>query len=430
MEHEEGNAGDFQRSTRMPLDAVVRLHFEGTVAYQNGFAANVSATGMFVKHPSPPPVGTPLVFEFNRRPAAKARPGLGRGASGFATAISGRDSRPASGSVSRSSTRTAATTSPRRCSSSSSARSPRTAYLDPQRLAGPDRRRAVVDRGPRRRRSRRAAAADRPRERACAAGLRVWTRVEDEPLPFEPPAGGDVPPRPTGSRSPSSRRSTTPTRRPRRSCVKRCATSPTATLPRRGAATPERSGIPPAVWAIVGLAVLAGRRVVRLAALRPGREERRGAGSRARTSMEPEPPKPEPLSAEPGPGHARRNRRRRPERALARRRSCRPPAPARRGRSLPTSKGRRRGDGRRADRGAPCPAACRRAGSRRASDAPPASRGALRRRTPPLPRRRLARLEITASADGSRARDRRRWLPFRSAASATRRSVVRLRACW
>lgn len=58
-------SGEFQRSTRMPLDAVVRLHFEGTVAYQNGFAANVSATGMFVKHPAPPQVGTRLVFEFN-----------------------------------------------------------------------------------------------------------------------------------------------------------------------------------------------------------------------------------------------------------------------------------------------------------------------------------------------------------------------------
>ena len=46
-------SGPFKRSTRMPLDAVVRLHFEGTVAYQNGFAANVSATGMFVKHPAP-----------------------------------------------------------------------------------------------------------------------------------------------------------------------------------------------------------------------------------------------------------------------------------------------------------------------------------------------------------------------------------------
>ena len=33
---------EFERSTRMPLDAVVRLHFEGTVAYQNGFAANVT----------------------------------------------------------------------------------------------------------------------------------------------------------------------------------------------------------------------------------------------------------------------------------------------------------------------------------------------------------------------------------------------------
>ncbi len=55
---------EFHRSTRMPLDAVVRLHFEGTVAYQNGFAANVSALGMYVKHPDPPPVGTRLVFEF------------------------------------------------------------------------------------------------------------------------------------------------------------------------------------------------------------------------------------------------------------------------------------------------------------------------------------------------------------------------------
>ncbi len=55
---------EFQRSTRMPLEAVVRLHFEGTVAFQNGFAANVSATGMFVKHPDPPPLGTRLLFEF------------------------------------------------------------------------------------------------------------------------------------------------------------------------------------------------------------------------------------------------------------------------------------------------------------------------------------------------------------------------------
>jgi len=55
---------DFHRSTRMPLDAVVRLHFEGTVAYQNGFAANVSALGMFVKHPEPPAIDTRLVFEF------------------------------------------------------------------------------------------------------------------------------------------------------------------------------------------------------------------------------------------------------------------------------------------------------------------------------------------------------------------------------
>ncbi len=59
----ESEYSDFHRSTRMPLDAVVRLHFEGTVAYQNGFAANVSATGMYVKHPDPPPLGTRLVFE-------------------------------------------------------------------------------------------------------------------------------------------------------------------------------------------------------------------------------------------------------------------------------------------------------------------------------------------------------------------------------
>ncbi|MGE0640434.1 MAG: PilZ domain-containing protein [Thermoanaerobaculia bacterium] len=70
-------AGDFQRSTRMPLDAVVRLHFEGTVAYQNGFAANVSASGMFVKHPAPPPIGTPLVFEFNLGQQRKPVQGAG-----------------------------------------------------------------------------------------------------------------------------------------------------------------------------------------------------------------------------------------------------------------------------------------------------------------------------------------------------------------
>jgi len=62
--HDDDAPDSFKRSTRMPLDAVVRLHFEGTVAYQNGFAANVSASGMFVKHPDPPPTGTRLVFEF------------------------------------------------------------------------------------------------------------------------------------------------------------------------------------------------------------------------------------------------------------------------------------------------------------------------------------------------------------------------------
>lgn len=62
--HDGDSPDSFKRSTRMPLDAVVRLHFEGTVAYQNGFAANVSASGMFVKHPDPPPTGTRLVFEF------------------------------------------------------------------------------------------------------------------------------------------------------------------------------------------------------------------------------------------------------------------------------------------------------------------------------------------------------------------------------
>jgi uncharacterized protein (TIGR02266 family) len=73
---ESDASADFQRSTRMPLEAVVRLHFEGTVAYQNGFAANVSASGMFVKHPEPPPLGTRLVFEFaiglKRKPAQGA----------------------------------------------------------------------------------------------------------------------------------------------------------------------------------------------------------------------------------------------------------------------------------------------------------------------------------------------------------------------
>ena len=77
MESDDNVSGEFQRSTRMPLDAVVRLHFEGTVAYQNGFAANVSATGMFVKHPAPPPLGTPLVFEFNL--GAERKPVQGAG---------------------------------------------------------------------------------------------------------------------------------------------------------------------------------------------------------------------------------------------------------------------------------------------------------------------------------------------------------------
>ena len=77
MEYDDNVSGEFQRSTRMPLDAVVRLHFQGTVAYQNGFAANVSASGMFVKHPAPPPLGTQLVFEFNL--GAERKPVQGAG---------------------------------------------------------------------------------------------------------------------------------------------------------------------------------------------------------------------------------------------------------------------------------------------------------------------------------------------------------------
>ena len=77
MESDDNVSGEFQRSTRMPLEAVVRLHFQGTVAYQNGFAANVSATGMFVKHPAPPPLGTQLVFEFHIGAARKPVQGAG-----------------------------------------------------------------------------------------------------------------------------------------------------------------------------------------------------------------------------------------------------------------------------------------------------------------------------------------------------------------
>jgi len=54
----------FNRASRVPLEAVVRLHFENEVSYQNGFSANISATGMFVKHPEPHPIHTKLVFEF------------------------------------------------------------------------------------------------------------------------------------------------------------------------------------------------------------------------------------------------------------------------------------------------------------------------------------------------------------------------------
>ncbi|MFN7943364.1 MAG: PilZ domain-containing protein [Thermoanaerobaculia bacterium] len=78
MEPGSENAPLFKRSTRVPLEAVVRLHFEGTVAYQNGFAANVSATGMFVKYPDPPPVGTKLVFEFTIGQLRRPVQGVGR----------------------------------------------------------------------------------------------------------------------------------------------------------------------------------------------------------------------------------------------------------------------------------------------------------------------------------------------------------------
>ena len=64
MDPRSDPAARFSRATRVPLETVVRLHFEGQVAYQNGFAANVSATGMFVKHPEPHAEGTKLVFEF------------------------------------------------------------------------------------------------------------------------------------------------------------------------------------------------------------------------------------------------------------------------------------------------------------------------------------------------------------------------------
>ncbi len=63
MSTEETTQKSFSRATRVPLEAVVRLHFEGEVSYQNGFSANLSATGMFVKHPEPHPVGSRLVFE-------------------------------------------------------------------------------------------------------------------------------------------------------------------------------------------------------------------------------------------------------------------------------------------------------------------------------------------------------------------------------
>lgn len=63
MSADETNQQSFSRATRVPLEAVVRLHFEGEVSYQNGFSANLSATGMFVKHPEPHPVGSRLVFE-------------------------------------------------------------------------------------------------------------------------------------------------------------------------------------------------------------------------------------------------------------------------------------------------------------------------------------------------------------------------------
>ncbi|HSM50200.1 MAG TPA: PilZ domain-containing protein [Thermoanaerobaculia bacterium] len=63
MNADETNPKSFSRATRVPLEAVVRLHFEGEISYQNGFSANLSATGMFVKHPEPHPVGSRLVFE-------------------------------------------------------------------------------------------------------------------------------------------------------------------------------------------------------------------------------------------------------------------------------------------------------------------------------------------------------------------------------
>lgn len=68
----------FGRASRVPLEAVVRLHFEGEVSYQNGFSANVSATGMFVKHPEPHPEGAQLVFEFLVGRARRPVQGMGK----------------------------------------------------------------------------------------------------------------------------------------------------------------------------------------------------------------------------------------------------------------------------------------------------------------------------------------------------------------
>src|SRR3990170_3732362 len=64
MATERAEEGSFRQSTRAPVEAVVRLHFEGALAPESGFSANVSSSGMFVRHTEPREPGSRLTFEF------------------------------------------------------------------------------------------------------------------------------------------------------------------------------------------------------------------------------------------------------------------------------------------------------------------------------------------------------------------------------
>lgn len=71
-----GNEKLFRESTRVPLEAPVKLQFDAFGQPQSGFTANISVGGMFVQSCSPRPVGTRLRFELELEAGTEPISGL------------------------------------------------------------------------------------------------------------------------------------------------------------------------------------------------------------------------------------------------------------------------------------------------------------------------------------------------------------------